>query len=421
MRKIELPEQLRASTFRLSPPVVSTPSLLTPFSSGIQGRSIHTDSRHSYRGSVGRAIPWVPWRVSRIESDQEEDRTKLWDQGEKGNFGPPDVNPGSAEHQKMAPAASAMDEESTRWRDIVNDSVPYSPATAASDNLPLSAMSKDGSLNNENSWDAIRVSKRSLGLRPMSPISTTVTSPDESGVAVTMTAPPDSPSQSPPNIYELNGITGQSPTSSRKYTSGTSLDQFRELQHELDRIITTLRQFSPGSPISPTPTSSSKSDSNDDGKMLQPSSAGRQSSSTGRQSFSTGGARTLSDFSLSNFPDPPWLPSQVPSLPTLLPAHNPRLKEGRRARLASRQDSSPNTLPLPPPPRIPAALTDVPSSPHSDLISDSPYQANETLPAIARGPSMFNSGGTQYEITSFIGGKPWFFGLWVTSEELCQI
>lgn len=401
MKKDELPEQLRASTFCLSPPVVSTPRLSTALSSEIQGRNVNADAaRHSALDSIGRAPPWVPWRVSRIQSNQDEDRTKLWDRGE-AETGPHDAGQGSVGHQSMASAASVVDKESTSWRDIVNDSVPYSLRTATPDSLSVSTGSKDGSLNSEHIWDAIRVGiPTQLRLQPPSLVAIPATTTNGSEAAVIMAAPPDPPSQDSP-ICELNGVTSRSP--GRKRSSGTSLDQFRELQSELDRTIAALRQFSPSSPISPTSTSSPRSDSNDDEKIP---SAVRQSSSTGRQSFSTYGVRTLSDFSLSNFPSPP----SSPQVPSLLPLYNPRLREDRRARLGSCQDTSSDILTLTPPPRIPAALTDVPSSPHSDLTSDSPYQGNVALPTAAGRPSRFNSGGTQYEITSFIDGKPWFLG-----------
>ncbi|OAX44752.1 hypothetical protein K503DRAFT_852339 [Rhizopogon vinicolor AM-OR11-026] len=415
-KKVELPEQLRVSTFRLSPPAVSTYRISTPSSREIQGRNVNTDgARHSALASVGRATPWVSWRVSRTQSNQDEDKAKLWDQGEaeKGVLDSPNADQGSVGHHRMVSAASVMDEVFTSWREIADDPVPL--ATATPDKLSVSTRSKGGSLSSAHIWDAVRgnAPRRSLKFPPLSHIEipATATSSNGSGAAVIMSAPPDPPSQDS-LIYESSGVTGRSPTTSRKHSSNTSLDQLKDLQNELDKIIETLRLFSPSSPSSPNSpisTSSSRSDSNYDEQRRQSSSTIRQSSSTGRQSSSTGrqssstGARTLSDFSLSNFPSPPWLASEMPSLPTPFPAHNRRLKEDRRARLGSRQGSISDILKLPPPPRIPAALTDMPSSPHSDLTSD-PYQEdNGTLPAAAGRPSIFNSGGTQYEITSFIG------------------
>lgn len=404
--KVELPEQLRASTFRLSPPVVSTP---IP-NSEAQGRSVGTDAaRHSVVASISRATRWVSWRASRTQSNQDEDKAKLWDQSEaeKGVLDAPDTGQGSAVHRSVVSPASAMDERST---DIVNESIPYSVATVMPDNLSVSTRSRHGSMSSAQIWNAVRVGvpRRSSKLQPPSlSIPTATASSDGGGAAVIMTAVPEPPSQDSP-IYELNGVTGQSPTMPR--SSITSLDQFKELQSELDKIIATLRLFSPSSPNSPTSISSSRSDANDDNdeRMHQSPAAVRQSSSTGRQSSSTTGGRTLSDFSLSNFPSPPWLAAQVPSPPAPMPTRIPRLKEDRRARIGSCRDSSPDILGLPPPPRIPAALTDVPSSPRSDLTSGSPYQEDDkTLSVVDGRPSRFNSGGTQYEITSFIGGRPW--------------
>lgn len=412
--KVELPEQLRASTFRLSPPAVSTPRVSTLSSPKNQGRNVNTDAvRHSILASVGRATPLVSWRLSRTKSNQDEDKAKLWDQNEaeKGALDPPDAGRGSAGPQSMFSVASAMDEEFIDWRDIVNDSVPYTLATAMPDSLSVSSRSREGSLSSEQIWNAIRVDapRRSSKSQPL-PLSliaipATETSSNGSGAAVATTAPLDLPSQDLP-IYELNGVTGPFPTLSNSRLSSTSLDQLKDLQNELEKMMATLRSFSSSSPGSPTFISSSINDSNDDRQTRQPSSTVRRSSSTGQQSSSTC-ARTMSEFSLSNFPSPP--PPQFHSLPTPLPALNLRLKEedGRRARFGSPHD--PNFR-LPLPPRIPAALTDVPSSPHSDFTSDSPfYEDNGTLSASAGRPSRSSPRGTQYEITSFIDGKPWSF------------
>lgn len=407
--KVELPEQLRASTFRLSPPVVSTPRVSTPSSLNSQGRNVNTDAvRHSILASVGRATPLVSWRVSRTKLNQDEDKAKLWDQSEaeKGALDPPGAGRASARPQSMVSVASAMDEESTNWRDIVNDSIPYTSTTATPDRLSVRSRSRDGSLCSEQIWNAIRVDapRRSSKLQPLA-IPTTETSSNGSGAAVVTTAPPDPPSQDLP-IYGLNGVTGRSPTLSSNRLSGTSLDQLKDLQNELEKMMAMLRSFSSSSPGSATSISSSINNSNDDGQARQPSTV-RRSFSTGRQSSSTC-APTLSDFSLSNFPSPP---PQFDSLPTPLPTPTLRLKEkkDRRARFGSPHDP---IFRLPLPPRIPAALTDVPSSPHSDLTSDSPfYEDNGTLPAAAGRSSRSSPGGTQYEITSFIDGKPWSFSI----------
>ncbi|KAG1750243.1 kinase-like domain-containing protein [Suillus lakei] len=185
-------------------------------------------------------------------------------------------------------------------------------------------------------------------------------------------------------INGLKDVTCQPPqVPSRQCPSSRPL---LELQDELDKSIAKLRSFAPNSPTSP---SSSSSDFN---HTEQP----HQSSSTDM--------RTLSDFSLNDFPSLPWLASQAPSLPTPLLAVNLRLKEDRQARLRLRQNSILDALGLLLSSRIPATLADPPSSPCSDLMSDSPYQEDDSILLADTGRSYRpNSDGTQYEIISFIG------------------
>lgn len=401
--RVELPEQARESTFRLSPPVASTPRVATRSNSENQSRSINANiSRHSVLATVSRA-PWVYWSMSNGQANQDEEKVKLWDQGEagKGALDPPDVGQGSTRNQSMTSAASVTDRVSTEWRDIVNDSVPNSSGPSILGARSAGTGSKNGSVSSGQIWQAGRADiparPHPLKLQTMSLIAipATATSSNENGAAVVMTAPPDPPAQDSP-IYAIKGFTPQPPpVHSRQCSSSRSLEELLELKNELDKTIAILRLFSPSSPISHSPTSTSPS---------SPSSSRSDSNQTEqlRRSSSTG-ARTQSEISLSNFPTPPWLASRVPSLPTPLPAVKLRSKEDRWARLRLGQDSNPDTLGLPLP-RIPAALADMPSSPRSDFTSDSHYQEDSgILPADAGRPYRFNSGGTQYEITSFIG------------------
>lgn len=401
--RVKSPEQARESTFRLSPPVASTPRVTTLFSSENQSRSINADvSRHSVLATVSRA-PWVYWSMSNGQTHQDEEKVKLWDQGEagKGALDPLDVGQGSNRNQSMTSVASVTDRVSTEWRDIVNDSVPNSSGLSILDAQSASTGSKNGSMSSGQIWDAVRADRPArphpLKLQTMSLIAipATETSSNENGAAVVMTAPPDPPARDSP-IYAIKGFTPQPPqVPSRQCSSSRSLEELLELKNELDKTVAMLREFSPSSPIShsststsPRSPSSSTSDSNQAEQL-------RRSSSTG--------ARTQSDFSLSNFPTPPWLVSRIPSLPPPLPAVKLRSKEDRWARLRLGQDSISNTLGLLPP-RIPAALADIPSSPRSDFTSDSPYQEDNGIsPADAGRPCRFSSEGTQYEITSFIG------------------
>lgn len=401
--RVKLPEQARESTFRLSPPVASTPRVTALSNSGNQTRSINADvSRHSVLATVSRA-PWVYWRMSNGQANQDEEKVKLWDQSEagKGALDLPDVGQGSTGNQSMTSAASVTDRVSTEWRDIVNDSVPNSSGLSVLDAQSASTGSKNGSVSSGQIRQAVRADiparPHPLKLQTMSLIAipATATSSNENGAAVVMTAPPDPPAQDSP-IYAIKGFTPQPPqVHSRQCSSSRSLEELLELKNELDKTIAMLRLFSPSSPISHSPASASPS---------SPSSPRSDSNQTEqlRRSSSTG-ARSQSEFSLSNFPTPPWSASRVPSLPTPLPAVKLRSKEDRWARLRLGQDAISDTLGLPLP-RIPAALADMPSSPRSDFTSDFHCQEDcGILPADARRPYKFDSGGTQYEITSFIG------------------
>ncbi|KAG1889643.1 uncharacterized protein F5891DRAFT_1198572 [Suillus fuscotomentosus] len=394
--KVELPHRARESTFRLSPPVVSTPRVITRSSSGNQSRSINADvTRHSVLTTV--RAPWVPWRMSHGQSDQDEEKAKLWDQSEAGKGAPdlPAVGQGSAGNQSMTSAAPVTDRVSTEWRDIVNDSVSNFSRLSLLDAQFASAGSRNSSISSGQIWHAVRADiptrPHPLKLRTVSlAVPTTATSSDENGAAVIMTAPPDPPAQNSP-IFAIKGFTPQPPqVPSRQSSSSRSLEELVELQNELDKTIAMLRLFSPSSPISYSSTSTSPTSTS----PSSPSSSRRDSNQAEepRQSSSTG-ARTVSDFSLSNFPSPPWL---APSLPASSPAVKLRSKEDRQARLRLGQDSISDTLGLPLP-RIPAALEDIPRSPRSDLASDSSYQEdNEVLPADAGRPHRFDSGGTHH-------------------------
>lgn len=399
--KFKLPEQARESTFRLSPLAASTPRVTTIFSSENQNRSINP-ARHSVLATVSYA-PWVPWSMANGQSNQDEEKAKLWDQNEAGKeaLDLPDVGQGSAGNQSMTSPASITDRASTEWRDIVNDSVPNSSRLSMSDAHSTGTGSRNGLVSSGQICHAARadIPTRShpLKLQTMSLITIppTTTSSNENGATVIMTAPPDPPAQHSP-IYAIKGFTPRpQQVPSRQHSSNRSLEELLKLQIELDKTIATLRLFSPSSPISHTPTSTSPS---------SPSSPRSNSNQAEQLSQSSSiGARTLSDISLSSFPSPPWLASWPASLPAPVPAAKLRSKEDRRARLRLGQDSISDTLGLPLP-RIPAALADMPSSPHSDLTSDSSYQeGNRIFPADAGRSYMFDSGGMQYEITSFIG------------------
>ncbi|KAG1885760.1 hypothetical protein F4604DRAFT_1676249 [Suillus subluteus] len=211
--RVKLPEQARESTFRLSPPAVSTPRVTTLFSSENQSRSTNADAaRHSVLATV-RYAPWVSWSMSHGQSNQDEEKTRLWDQNEAGK-GAFDPSQGSAGNQSMTSAASVTDRVSTEWKDIVNDSVPSFSRLSILDAQSASTGSRNGSMSSGQIWHAVRadVSTRPHPLKlqttSLVTIPATATSSNENGVTVIMTAPPDPPAQDSP-IYAIKGFTPQ--------------------------------------------------------------------------------------------------------------------------------------------------------------------------------------------------------------------
>ncbi|KIJ68305.1 hypothetical protein HYDPIDRAFT_24600 [Hydnomerulius pinastri MD-312] len=413
---ITLPEPDRGSTFRVTPPVVATPRLSLIFgpstSAGTTGtgRGTTTEAlRRSARRSLTRVSSWVSSRVSRNRSAQEEDQERLWNQreAENGKMDPPYTN-----HPCLRASLVSLTEEPKEWAELVHDAAAsHMSILSALDAQSAGTRSVEGSMSSGQILQAFRAEVahrtplrvRTSGLSaPAAPALSSDSHDEGLERAVIMTAPPDSRAQDSP-IYGLGGIVRPPPpipAINGSRDSGVSLDELLRQQSELDKSIAALKLFSKRSSGS---SSSSQVNTPNSTELT------RFSSSTGR--------RTTSDVSLSNFPVPPWLTSPMPSLPSSRSPSIMRMREDRRARLAAAAaPPTSSSEPLPLPPRIPASLADIPSSPHSDCIPDSPYRGdNESLSAAAGRPPRFNSGGTQYDVTSFIGGghrngsleKPW--------------
>ncbi|KAH7931138.1 hypothetical protein BV22DRAFT_1124516 [Leucogyrophana mollusca] len=384
---ITLPQPSRESTFRVSPPIIPTPSMSMIFPSG---RNASTEAiRRSARASA-RVTSWVSTRISRNRSIPEEDQTRLWNQSEseKGMMEPADTHRNS-----MADSIAIPPESVKEWKDIVSAAAPPLSPTPPLEYLPWTNLGRQ----REGSPSSSRLLNSRLGVprlrtSDLGAPAASVSSLDsyygkDSGHAVIMTAPPDPQAGGLP-IYGLNGMRRpqlkEGSNTARK--SSMSFEELLRQQSELDRSIAALRLFSPrSSPSNPSNPPSDKSSEAD------PSEKTRFSSST----------VAMSDFSLSNFPEPPWVMSPMPALPSPLPPSSLRMREDRRARLALVTDLKAAELR---PPRMPAVLADIPSSPHFQTMPESPCRGdNESLAAAAGRPPRFNSGGTQYDVTSFIG------------------
>ncbi|KAH7915406.1 hypothetical protein BJ138DRAFT_998063 [Hygrophoropsis aurantiaca] len=377
--KPSLPRPSPESTFRLSPPIVPTPSISMIFPSA--GKNASTEAiRRSIRASA-RVTSWVSGRFSKSRSIPEEDRIRLWDQGEaeKGALEPIDTR-----HHGMNREVPDNTESIKDWKDIVSAAAPPLSPMDGHTHWTSTRTPEDSPGGSQLLRLGIpRLQTRDLGAPGVSSSSCPRYDRD-SDHAVIMTAPPDPQAQESP-IYGLDGIRRrpfwQGNQSSQQ--SSVSFEELMRQQSELDKSIAALRLFSPHG--SPTNASSEKSS---DAEFSEKT---RFSSSTA----------ALSDFSLSHFPEPPWVTSPLPALPSPLPPSSLRMREDRRARLALVTDVKINELL---PPRMPVVLDDIPRSPHSQTMPDSPYRGdNESLAAAAGRSPRFNSGGTQYEITSFIG------------------
>ncbi len=190
---------------------------------------------------------------------------------------------------------------------------------------------------------------------------------------------PDSP------IYGLNGIitaTGDGTSTRTKSESmnshsTTSFDELLRQQSELDQSIAALRLFSPEESTATISDAKDVAASSAPVKSLSlaPSAGTGTNSYTGTKADSSS---VPSEFSLSIFPEPPTDGSGLPDNPVASTT-------GR------------NTMVSPRPENV--SLGILISSPAIDEVPSIPTSPN------GLGTGRFGSAGTQYDVTSFIGGK----------------
>lgn len=188
-------------------------------------------------------------------------------------------------------------------------------------------------------------------------------------------------------VYGLNGIINQTRATdtppSRPNSNAGSFDELLRQQTELDKSIAALRLFSTGDPstlLVPSEAQASVPEVSPAESEISPSKDRSTSVSTlsylGRKPDS---ASNRSEFSLSIFPEPPAVDAS-----SLAPA-NEYDRFPKRSR-APRIDVATSNLPP----------IEIPDQETSSLpVSPSHFEQNER----------FNSAGTQYDVTSFIGGK----------------
>lgn len=165
--------------------------------------------------------------------------------------------------------------------------------------------------------------------------------------------------------------------------SGSSVSSFEELlrrQSELDRSIAALRLLSPRLAFSNMTPFAHQTNGSSDQIVPLPTTLSRNTLTASLITSKPESASALSDFSLSVFPDPP-APSNVPLLSSGVPG----------------ETTSPD------------ALNGAPKDIHTGVLS-AQVPIRRASSSFARGSpqvcvsAIFDSEGTQYDVTSFVGG-----------------
>lgn len=379
------PEGLRQSVVQLSSPVVEK--------QGDMPEEVVVIGRHESPKSLGPSAASRASTVSRLSSwimtrgtsrRQSKGEGQLWnqDEAERGESPFPDPQPSPVESvANLSPRVMESKEGRTQIM-LTPRPVDTPQADRSSFDLrpppPLNALSSTGSAEPFQDSFARPVTGFSLG---------SYYGIDNSARASTPFAMPSQLPESP--IYGLNGIVERNQqkveAESRAIAaaaarppidSGVSVISFEELlrqQTELDKSIAALRLFSPR-----TSTTSVPPPAVPVAEKKEPSMRTTSTSTTSLNKPESASGR--SDFSLSIFPEPPEDPSALPLSPTTTVA----MRAQRQSR--ARNDST---------------VTLAPIKVFSDDPPAVPLSASQDLAITTR----FDSAGTQYDVTSFIGGN----------------
>jgi hypothetical protein len=177
-------------------------------------------------------------------------------------------------------------------------------------------------------------------------------------------------------VYGLNGIVNRQPApqhAREPVDSVISFDELLRMQQELDRSIAALRLFS------------AEDDTRPETKLRDIIPLNSSSTDQSVRSVPPKHESGRSDFSLSHFPEPPMV-STLPPSPSSLGSFRARQKQSRNLR----EDDGP-TVPVINIPKVNGDMTREPN-------------VESTLPVVS-GAQRLDSAGTQYDVTSFIGGK----------------
>ena len=311
-------------------------------------------SRLSYLSMVSQRLPSLLRRSPKRESGGE----RLWDQksAETGRTRPLNIR---------TPDLGPRVEE---FMDIQNWKLPFTMADAPSE-PPLPPATTVVTGPNATKGEPVIVAPEDEIPVPDTAFSVySLYAPSE---YTSESAPLSNPAQSrsiESPVYGLDGIVGTNRMGrTSRVGSVTSIDELLRKQRELDKSIEALRLFSPGMSSTPTPENLTTT--------IPPNITRGDSVSV------------ASVLSLSNFPEPPSISRR--SSATIRPV----LRRSQRQR--AQRVERPGIAPVPPPIVIP---------PMDDEI-------NGKLPQTVGGTgdtgrfNKFDSMGTQYDVTSFIGGE----------------
>ncbi|KDQ63755.1 hypothetical protein JAAARDRAFT_65757 [Jaapia argillacea MUCL 33604] len=407
-----LPE-MRASTFRVSPPTVSSPSTFV----------MVPQVQPSRQSSASRLSSWLMSRrgslIGRSQEPQEQDQDRLWDRRdmEKG-LSPDDGLTPSAGEETPSPGEP---KQVAQWKDPVYTSI-VKDTDKPAQNSDIKENDEDhpsedfvppslsvSILAGVESNPPLEDDDKSPVTRPDSPIRTqsmigppVKVSPPEDEHPPSFLDVPQNTSlrdnlESP--IYGLNGIIfpggrspsphlipgpGQRPISDISSLRSSGISNFLRQQEDLDRSIAQLRLFSMRSSVSPEPVTS------DVEVDVDQSGSARSSGEGGLGRRKPDSASAPSEFSLSIFPEPPLVSGLASGVAS-----------ARTSRSGGRVSVDNVVFDLEPP-RLSAIAAEhrrqqsVPTSMRAGSI-------DSTGGARLMRPIRFDSQGTQYDVTSFIG------------------
>ena len=376
-----LPEPTRGSVFRITPPLIETPRMSTIY--GITAQS-KISSREilcrSARRSLNQVPSWLPFRISRRRSPHEDEEVKLWNAG-KAKEDPPYTGGIDTEMRTSIVSTQAY----KTWPEHVHDASAIHPSIISALNVQsATAGSIDDSIHSGQILHASRadVQQRTIPLQvqtglivPVPSVPLSVAKPNHAkGVATSAEASP---------IYGLGCIQSLAGAPDSRTSSGVLLRQRNQPEQTMD----TPRLF-----FAETFTKN-------------PLHSNSVSNPELTRSPSTGQRTVCSDVSLSNFPIPPMLTTPAPLLPVSTSPSIKRIRGDRRVRLAAAQPALAQDTNDLVPPRTLGSPVDIPSSPYFNSIPHTPTgEENESLSAEGR-PSHSDARATQYNVTSFIGGR----------------